>query len=212
MNKFTLYTPPYLESTESSSLGEVDVDGSAAVRPGPAMLVWVWKAHRTWLAVVCSFSVERASQGVATMDSATFTKFSCITRERPRMLLIRTCPSVLRNWPWCCPVWCLRAQVVVVVRSIIVVRYSIGVFAMTTGIRLIGQPRLGVVDPLTSCIVLHGGVALDHVVPDLIKRESEPILPGWRPHHASVPEDVGHAGKEEDRQHLRRDHLGLVAR
>ena len=33
-------------------LGEADVDGSAALRPGPAMLVWVWKAHRTWLAVV----------------------------------------------------------------------------------------------------------------------------------------------------------------
>ena len=83
---------------------------------------------------------------------------------------------------------------------------------MTTGVRLVGQPRLGVVDPPASCVVLHGGVALNMVVPDLIKRESVPILPDRGPHHATVPENVGHAGKEEDRQHLCRDHLGRDSR
>ena len=79
---------------------------------------------------------------------------------------------------------------------------------MTTRVRLVSQPRLGVVDPPASCRVLHGGVALDVVVPDFIKREGVAILPDWGPHHASVPENVGHAGKDEDRQHLGRDHLG----
>ena len=79
---------------------------------------------------------------------------------------------------------------------------------MTTGVRLIGQPGLGVVDPPASCRVLHGGVGLDVVVPDLIKRESISILPDRGPHHAAMPENVGHASKEEDRQHPSRDHLG----
>ena len=78
---------------------------------------------------------------------------------------------------------------------------------MTTGVRLVGQPRLGVVDPLTSCIVLHGGVSLDPVVPDFIKREGVSILPGWRPHNPSVPEDIGDTSEEEDRQHPSRYHL-----
>ena len=82
---------------------------------------------------------------------------------------------------------------------------------MTTGVRLIGQPGLGVVDPPASCRVLHGRVGLDVVVPDLIKREGVAILPDRGPHHAAMPENVGHAGKEEDQQHLCRDHLGLVA-
>ena len=88
------------------------------------------------------------------------------------------------------------------------VRFSIGVLAMATSVHLVSQQRLGVDDPLTSCIVLHGGVALDPVVPDFSKRQGVPILPGWRPHHASVPEDVGDTSEEEDRQHLSRYHLG----
>ena len=53
-----------------------------------------------------------------------------------------------------------------------------------------------------------GGVSLDLVVPDFIKREGVPILPGRRPHHASVPEDVGDTSEEVDWQHPRRYHLG----
>ena len=83
---------------------------------------------------------------------------------------------------------------------------------MTTSVRLVSQPRLGVVDPPASRRVLHGGVALDVVVPDLIKREGVPILPDWGPHHPAMPENVGHAGKDEDWQHLCRDHLGRDSR
>ena len=83
---------------------------------------------------------------------------------------------------------------------------------MTTGVRLIGQPRLGVVDPPASCRVLHGGVGLDVVVPDLIKREGVAILPDRGPHHAAMPKNVGHASKDEDQQHLGRDSLMGVLR
>ena len=187
-------------------LGEVYVDGPAAIGPRSAITTWRWQAHGACWAVVRDVSIVRTAEGVATMDTAPFSKFSCKARERPWVFLFRAPPSRSSYMALACR-WMLGAVVKVVVGSI-VQGSSVGELAMTTGVRLIGQPRLGVVDPLASCRVLHGGVALNVVVPDFIKRESVPILPDWGPHHPAVPENVGHAGKDEDRQHLGRDHPG----
>ena len=79
---------------------------------------------------------------------------------------------------------------------------------MTTSVRLVGQPRLGVVNQKVSFRILDGRVAHDPIVPDFIKRECVSILPDWRPHHPAVPEHAGHAGQEEDWQHLEGDYSG----
>merc|ERR1719447_593014 len=173
---------------------------------GSAVPTRRWQALRACWAVVRDDSVVRTAEGVATMNAAPFAKLSCKARKCPRVFLFCAPPSRSSYMALACR-WMLSAVVKVVVRSV-VQGSSVGELAMTTGVRLIGQPRLGVVDPLASCRVLHGGVALDVVVPDFIKREGVAILPDWGPHHPTVPENVGHAGKEEDRQHLCRDHLG----
>merc|ERR1719447_2584417 len=155
---------------------------------GSAVPTRRWQALRACWAVVRDVSIVRTAEGVATMDAAPFAKFSCKARERPWVLLFRAPPSRSSYMSLTCR-WMLGAVVKVVVGSI-VQGSSVGELAMTTGVRLIGQPRLGVVDPLASCVVFHGWVALNVVVPDLIKRESVAILPDRGPNHASVPEDV----------------------
>merc|ERR1712038_1700679 len=48
-------------------LGEVDVDGPAAIGPGSAIPIWRWQAHGACRAVVSDVSVVRTAKGVATM-------------------------------------------------------------------------------------------------------------------------------------------------
>ena len=78
------------------------------------------------------------------------------------------------------------------------------VLAVPPGVRLVSQPRLGVVDIPLSLRVMIDRIVLYPVVPDFIKSKTDPILPNRRPDHPTVAVDArqAKAGKEKDRQHL----------
>merc|ERR1712012_810604 len=98
-------------------LGEVYVDGPAAIGPGSAIPIWGWEAHRACWAVVRDVSIVRTAIGVAAMDAATFPKFSCKTGKCPGVLLFRAPPSgsSYMSLAWW---WMLGAVLKVVVGSV----------------------------------------------------------------------------------------------
>merc|ERR1712039_315615 len=117
-------------------LGEVYVDGPAAIGPGSAIPIWRWQAHRACRAVVRDVSVVRTAKGVATMDTAPFAKFSCKARICPRVLLLCAPPRGGSYMSLTC--WWMRGAVVKVVVGSVVQGSSIGKLSMTTGVGLIG--------------------------------------------------------------------------
>merc|ERR1712012_311801 len=123
-------------------LGEVYVDGPAAIGPGSAIPIWRWQAHGACWAVVRDVSVVRTAKGVATMDAAPFPKFSCIARKCPWVFFFCAPPrgsSYMSLTCW----WMLGAVVKVVVGSVMVGLPSMRLFQTSSRGRAYPSCQIG---------------------------------------------------------------------
>ena len=82
--------------------------------------------------------------------------------------------------------------------------FALFVLAVPPGLRLVSQPRSGVVDSLVGPPVMINRIVLYPSALDFIKSKTDPILPDWRPDHPTVAVDArkANAGQEEAQQHL----------